>query len=674
MLAARTGACHRKAIALHLGAADLSNLDRALTQEWLLADGAGGYASSTVLACPTRRYHGLWVPALRPPLARHVVLSHIDERLIAAGHETWLSTTEYSGGFHPDGSAVAERFEAEPLPQLVSRAGGATVARHVVLLSEGGGVCITYEVQADGEWTLDLAPMLALRSMHDLAEARETVRVEMAQGACGFHVLSEGMPGVFLWADGAEAEANVNPTWYEGVLLRVERDRGFDFLEDLLAPGRWQVRGCGAGGCRLFCAFDPPRDINVKSTRDFYAHIGTWLGEVAGAPHDARIQTLLRAADAFLVHRRVGDEDLMTVIAGYPWFADWGRDAMIALPGLAIERGRLGAAESVLKAFASAASQGMIPNRFDEETGEAAYNTVDASLWYLQALAAYVRQGGDAARLRRDLWPAACEIVERYAAPARFGIHADADGLIAAGSEDTQLTWMDARTSDDRPVTPRYGKPVEVQALWLSGLALMEEMALALGEEAPAPCALRRRARDAFENLFWNDETACLYDCVFPDGRRDPAIRPNQIFAVGLPHAPLTGKRATSVVRTVCAKLLTPRGLRTLARGDPSYKGTYGGGPDERDAAYHQGTAWPWLLGPYVDALFKVGPRDRARAEAGEILADLLDSMDEAGLGFLSEVFDGDPPHRPGGCIAQAWSVAAAIHIWRVLETTGGVP
>ncbi|GAG10705.1 unnamed protein product, partial [marine sediment metagenome] len=189
-----------------------------------------------------------------------------------------------------------------------------------------------------------------------------------------------------------------------------------------------------------------------------------------------------------------------------------------------------------------------------------------------------------------------------------------------------------------------------------------------------APCALRRRARDAFENLFWNDETACLYDCVFPDGRRDGAIRPNQIFAVGLPHAPLTGKRATSVVRTVCAKLLTPRGLRTLARGDPSYKGTYGGGPDERDAAYHQGTAWPWLLGPYVDALFKVEPRDRARAEAGEILADLLDSMDEAGLGFISEVFDGDPPHRPGGCIAQAWSVAAAIHIWRVLETTGGVP
>jgi len=679
---------------LHLGAADLSNLDRALTKEWLLADGAGGYASSTVLVCPTRRYHGLWVPALRPPLARHVVLSHIDEHLITADGETWLSTTEYSGGFHPDGAAVAERFEAEPLPQLVSRAGGATVGRHVVLLSEGNGVCIAYEVQADGDWTLDLAPMLALRSMHDLAHARETVRVEPihtdpcgADDACGFHVLSERLPGVFLWADAAEAAANVAPTWYEGVLLRVERQRGYDFTQDLLAPGRWTVHGRGSGRFRLCCSFDPPRDIEPKPPALPAGTPAETMCATAGlarpcvvrpadkpSPSATPVERLFRAGDAFLVRRTVGGEDLTTVIAGYPWFADWGRDAMIALPGLAIETGRLGAAESVLKAFASAASQGMIPNRFDEETGEAAYNTVDASLWYIQALAACVRQGGDAARLRRDLWPAACEIVERYAAPARFGIHADADGLIAAGSEDTQLTWMDARTSDDRPVTPRYGKPVEVQALWLSGLALMEEMALALGEEPPAPCALRRRARDAFEDLFWNDETACLYDCVFPDGRRDPAIRPNQIFAVGLPHAPLTGKRATSVVRTVCAKLLTPRGLRTLARGDPSYKGTYGGSPDERDAAYHQGTVWPWLLGPYVDALFKVEPRDRARAEAGEILADLLDSMDEAGLGFLSEVFDGDPPHRPGGCIAQAWSVAAAIHIWRVLETTGGMP
>jgi len=646
---------------LYLDAAHLRDCDRPLAVEWLLADGAGGYASSTVLLCPTRRYHGLWVPALRPPLARHVVLSHIDERLITADGETWLSTTEYADGFHPDGSAVAERFEAEPFPRLVSRAAGVTVGRHVVLLSEGGGVCLTYEVEADGDWTLDLAPMLALRSMHALARTRETVRVEPTEDASGFHVLCEGMPGVFVWADGAEVAANVSPAWYEGVLLRVERERGFDFTQDLLAPGRWTVRGKGRAAFHLVCSFDPPREI--KPEREPPA-------QPAGTP----IERLVRAADVFLVRRRVAGEDLMTVIAGYPWFADWGRDAMIALPGLAIETGRLDAAGKVLKAFASAASEGMIPNRFDEATGEPSYNTVDASLWYLQALAAYVNAGGDAAGVRECLWPAACQIVERYAAGTRFGIHAAADGLIAAGSEDTQLTWMDARTSDGKPATPRYGKPVEIQALWLSGLALTEEMAEALGETPPTPCALREGARDAFEDLFWNAETACLYDCVFPDGRRDPAIRPNQIFAAGLPHAPLTGKRAKSVVRTVCAKLMTPRGLRTLARGDSSYKGTYGGGPDERDAAYHQGTVWPWLLGPYVDALFAVEPRDCARAQARQILEYLVATMDEAGLGFLSEVFDGDPPHRPGGCIAQAWSVAAAIHIGRVLEGTGGPP
>jgi len=665
---------------LHLDAAHLRDCDRALTKEWLLADGAGGYASSTVLLCPTRRYHGLWVPALRPPLARHVVLSHIDERLITADGETWLSTTEYASGFHPDGSAVAEGFETGPVPRLISRAAGVTVGRHVVLLSEGGGVCLIYEVEADGDWTLDLAPMLALRSMHALAEARETVRVEMAQGACGFHVLSEGMPGVFLWADGAEAEANVNPTWYEGVLLRVECERGFDFTQDLLAPGWWAVHGRGSGRLRLCCSFDLPGAAfpsPLRKRRETSIRPGT----LDRAPDT--FLALVRAAGAFLVRRRVAGEDLMTVIAGYPWFADWGRDAMIALPGLAIETGRLDAAGKVLKAFASAASEGMIPNRFDEATGKPSYNTVDASLWYLQALAAYVRvlAAEEPAHnpswpdsVRRDLWLAACQIVERYAAGTRFGIHADAHGLIAAGSEDTQLSWMDARTSDGKPVTPRYGKPVEIQALWLSGLALTEEMAEALGEAPPTPCALREGARDAFEDLFWNAETACLYDCVFPDGQRDPAIRPNQIFAVGLPHAPLAGKRAKSVVRTVCAKLMTPRGLRTLAPGDPSYKGTYGGGPDERDAAYHQGTVWPWLFGPYVDALFAVEPRDCARAQARQILEYLVATMDEAGLGFISEVFDGDPPHRPGGCIAQAWSVAAAIHIGRVLEGTGGPP
>ena len=356
---------------------------------------------------------------------------------------------------------------------------------------------------------------------------------------------------------------------------------------------------------------------------------------------------------------------------------------MIALPGLTIEAGRPDEAGRVLEAFASAAADGLIPNRFAEESGRAEYNTVDASLWYLQALAAYVQWCSEqqtahdpdwADAVRDRLWPVACDVVSRYAEGTRFGIHADADGLILAGDENTQLTWMDARTSDGRPVTPRYGKAVEIQALWLSGRALGEEMADALGLDPPKACGLRGRARAAFQARVWNEDAGCLYDCLLPDGTADASVRPNQIFAVGLPHAPLRGDRAKAVVRTVRERLLTPRGLRTLDPADPSYKGRYVGGPDERDAAYHQGTAWPWLLGPYVDAVFAVECRECARGEAAQVFQGLVDAMDEAGLGQIAEVYDGDPPHRPGGCIAQAWSVAAAIHIRRLLEDTGGLP
>jgi len=681
---------------------DLRDLDRSLATEWLLADGAGGYASSTVLLCPTRRYHGLWVPALRPPLGRHVVLSHIDERLVTADGEAWLSTTEYADGFHPDGSSAAEMFHAEPLPRLVSEALSVTVDRRVAMLDYVDGACITYTVEARGEWTLDLAPMLALRPMHRLGRRHDLFRVEPLPGAPGWHVLTENLPGVFVWADTGSAEAGGEPTWYEGVLVRVERERGFDFTQDLLTPGRWTVCGRGEGRFRLRCAFDPPRlepqaspgrepqaspasisDAPRNVARPPAVPVTEGRGSQAGWGRADADACLRRASRAFLVRRRVAGKGLRTIIAGYPWFADWGRDAMIALPGLAVEAGRLAEAAMVLEAFASAAADGLIPNRFGEESGQAEYNTVDASLWYLQALSAYVEAAAAedpphdprwADHAREHLWPVACDIVRRYAEGTRFGIRADADGLILAGDADTPLTWMDARTSAGRLVTPRHGKAVEVQALWLSGLALMEDLAEALAVEPPTACSLRGRARDAFEPLFWNEAAGCLYDCIAPDGSPDAAVRPNQMFAVGLPHAPLRGERARAVVKVVRERLLTPRGLRTLDPADPAYNGVYRGDPDERAAAYHQGAAWPWLLGPYADAVFAVECRECARGEAAQILSGLEQVMDEACLGFISEVYDGDPPHRPGGCIAQAWSVAAAIHLRRRLEESGGVP
>ncbi len=660
---------------MHRDADALRDRDAALQTEWLLADGAGGYASMTVLMSGARRYHGLWVPALAPPVDRRVVLAHVEERLVAAGAETWLSTCEYADGFYPDGSSAAERFALDPLPRLTSRVGDVTVERTVLLRREpGAGVVLAYHVRAPGPWMLDLAPFLALRPMHALAAERGGWRVEAADGASGWRVLSEHLPGVFLWAGGhAEVRCTGEPTWYRGVLRREERRRGFDFTEDLLVPGRWHVTGRGETRFHLAASFEPPHDLDPPTLAQAERERRGELVRTAGGPADARLQALVAAADAFLVRRRAGGRDLATVIAGYPWFADWGRDAMIALPGLAIETGRLDVAAAVLEAFAEAESEGMIPNRFAERSGEPEYNTVDASLWFLQAVAAYLQAGGDTDRARDRLWPAARAVCERYASGTRFGIRADSDGLIRAGSADTQLTWMDA-TSEGRPVTPRYGKPVEINALWASGLELMGEVAEAVGEAPPEVCGTAAAVRDAFAAAFWNADAGCLYDCIYPDGRTDAAVRPNQGLAVGLPFAPLSGGRAKRVLEVIRSKLLTPRGLRTLAPDDPAYRGRYEGTPAERDAAYHQGTVWPWLLGPYVDAAFAAGCVECARAEAAGLLAGLLDAMEAAGLGEISEIFDGDPPHRPRGCIAQAWSVAAAVHIWQRLEATGGVP
>ncbi len=651
---------------MHRDADYLRDLDRALADEWLLTDGTGGYASMTVLLAGTRRYHGLWVPALKPPVDRQVILAHLEEKLVSPDGEHFLSTCEYPSGFYPDGTGWVRGFDLDPLPRLGSEADGVRVTREILLLEKGQGVAVRYTVTAARPWTLELRPFLAMRSFHALAARHEQYRIELAPKAAGWRCLTEDLPGVFLWTD-ADAEVRPGPVWYNQLLRRAERDRGFPATEDLLTPGVWAVRGEGDAAFTVFASFDPPREIDYDARRAEYVDRRRTLVEAVGSPEDARLARLACAAADFLVARPSGRETLRSVIAGYPWFADWGRDAMIALPGLTIEAGRPEEAGPVLEAFAAEVSEGMLPNRFAEESGHPEYNTVDASLWFLQALAAYVRAGGDAERVRARLWPAACAVVSHYCTGTRFGIVAGADGLLSAGSEETQLTWMDA-TSGGRPVTPRYGKPVEINALWASGLALVREMAEVLSVDPPGACALVELARRSFEGAYWNDETGCLYDNVFPDGRPDPRVRPNQVFAVGLPHAPLVGEKARSVVDVVRDQLLTPRGLRTLAPGDPAYCPTYTGGPEERDAAYHQGTAWAWLLGPYGDAVMAVEPAECARGEVKGLLEGLLDSMEEAGLGHISEIFDGDPPHRPRGCIAQAWSVAAAVHLWRLLE------
>jgi predicted glycogen debranching enzyme len=382
---------------------------------------------------------------------------------------------------------------------------------------------------------------------------------------------------------------------------------------------------------------------------------------VAPSIEDSFVRSLAAAADHYLVSR--GDEK--TVIAGYHWFGDWGRDTMIALAGLTLTTGKYDLSRSILRTFAKLVNQGMLPNRFPEADEPPEYNTVDAALWFFEAGRAYLAYTNDLEFVRDELYPWFADIISWHARGTRYGIKVDSSGLLASGELGVQLTWMDAKV-DDWVVTPRCGKPVEVQALWYNALCIMEDLASSFGDEAARKryCHMATLAQWSFNRLFWNDKLGCLYDVV-NGGPPDPSIRPNQIFAVSLPHSMLPRDRARRVVEKVEEHLLTPFGLRSLAPSDRQYRGSYIGGPTERDGAYHQGTVWPWLLGPFITAYVKVNGRsEQARRQAQAWLSSLESHLAEAGLGHVSEIFEGDPPHRPCGCVAQAWSVAEILRVY----------
>jgi len=772
--------------------------DPLIQEEWLLTDGIGGYASSTALGYNTRRYHGLWVAATRPPLGRIVILNQLEAHLVApplreprgpsassrfssqdlvrgrgrseGPTDVYFSASQYVDEENPPNCLGPKSFQAFPFPLLTYAADGFELSVEVFLRRGGAGVVVSYEVRREKtgfrvsglgsgncdrypltpnpqpltpnpkpltpnpsslsairyplkHWHLEIRPLLALRPFHQLAHEHGDFHVDLIAKS-GFHIVSAAagplaaVPGVYLWCElesekgakaqrhkGTEAqslsakryplsatryqcEARPAPTWYRDILYRKERERGFDHNEDLLATGVFEIHGSGPARFHIFCSLSAPAAVDVEAQKQAEvarqeriiksANIVQMTRASAGAAMalsrrrkpqtGARIRTLITSADAFLVTRESAGRPLTTIIAGYHWFGDWGRDAMIALPGLTLTTRRFDVARQIFQTFASAVNEGMIPNNFSEGTGEPEYNSVDASLWFIQAAWAYFEATADTEFLRKHIWPVAAEIVEAYAGGTRFGIGADADGLIAAGDENTQLTWMDARVQG-KPVTPRHGKAVEVNALWYNALCIVGELAAKLNCAPPAVCKKAKSIRRAFEKAFWNKKKGCLYDCIGPDGKADDAVRPNQIFAVSLPFAPLSGPKAASVVKVVQEKLYTPFGLRTLAPNEPGYCPRYEGGPAERDAAYHQGTVWPWLLGPFIEAYLKVnGFSDKVRDEAQRMLDAALETLHTAGLNFISEIFDAEPPHKPRGCIAQAWSVAELLRAYELTE------
>jgi len=626
----------------------LRDFEVASRREWLTTNSIGGYASGTIAGANTRRYHGLLVASLDSTAERHVALSKLEESIIAGEERFELSCNQYPGAVHPQGYRFLQSFAPWPCPTFqyeLPRTG--RLVKSIWMESGANTTYVRYEWKgAQGEVLLEITPLVCWKGYHTEMEARAGFPLGV-RGASG-RVEVQLADGVLLTLVLAGATWQPGGDWYYRFEHLRERERGYDWHEDLFAPGCFRVVLRQGHPLTLIASLSgEPGDPEE-------AHRG-----LLGRMHVVRTrqplaQALSLAADAFLVRLDGGRRH--TVIAGYPWFLDWGRDTMIALPGLCLSRGNLHRAQNILKSYAAYLNQGMIPNRFPEGGGEAEYNTADATLWFVNAIW-HTLKAGASHNFLLEMWPVVREIIRWHVKGTRWSIGVDtSDGLLRAGYSSTQLTWMDARV-EGRPVTPRWGKPVEICALWVNALRIAEKMAALVGEAGGDYGRGARAATRAFNEAFVRADGLGLFD-VLTDSGPDASIRPNQIFAASLPFPVLRREHWANMLRTVEDHLLTEVGLRTLSPSDARYRGEYGGSPAERDSAYHQGTVWPWLLGPYLHVRRRVFG---TRAGREPLLEGLFSRLTEYGVGYLPELYGGDPPHAPGGCIAQAWSVGTLM-------------
>ncbi|HWS87612.1 MAG TPA: amylo-alpha-1,6-glucosidase [Pyrinomonadaceae bacterium] len=651
------------------------DLREATAREWLETNGLGGFASSTVAGLNTRHYHGLLVAATRPPVGRTVMLSKLEETLVVAGRRYELSSNQYPGVVHPRGHLLMSRFRLDPFPIFTYRVEGFELEKSVVMPHGENTTCVRYSLRRVGadetDVRLEVRPLIAFRDYHALTHENGALdpRVRAEDGLLSVAPY-DGLPALHFAHEGGEVETS--GYWYRNFTYAEEQARGLDHREDLFSP--FALKFDLTSDSSVFIIASTERRDAAHADGLINAEVERRKVVLESSPsEDEAVRTLTAAADRYVVAR--GSQK--TVIAGYHWFGDWGRDTMIALPGLTLVTGRFDVARSILAEFARHVSQGMLPNRFTEGDEAPEYNTVDATLWYFEAARALVAYTGDSEFVRANLYDVLTEIIEWHERGTRYGIHVDGDGLLAAGVGGAQLTWMDAKVGD-RVITPRHGKPVEIQALWYNALLTMEEFAREFGFVAAESkyAAMASRARDSFNVQFWNEEAGCLYDVV-EGTARDASMRPNQIFAASLRYSMLSSERARLVVDAVERELLTPYGLRSLAPSDPQYSGRYGGGPAERDAVYHQGAVWAWLIGPFVTAYLKVhGHTPETLGRTRKLLAPLVAHLKEACLGHVSEIFEGDAPHAPRGAVAQAWSVAELLRalVEDVQGVTPGAP
>jgi predicted glycogen debranching enzyme len=661
---------------------DAKDVEQLIHREWLATNGLGGYASSTLAGVCTRRYHGLLVAALPAPHGRTVMLNHLMEQVRLPNGRTVLLGGEQHADGHLEihGLEFFRGFRLEHgLPVWRWEIDDWTLEKRILLPHEQNTVHVNYRLAA-GEGTLRLKLRLAVHFRpHD---AKVSINFDHPYALTAIDDRYEiadksDLPPLRFRAHGPRAAFTMESQRTQPLLYWVEEDRGYDAHGELWSPGHFRIDLTAEHDVTLVASteswetIDALTPIEARKAEQERRRRLLWMATPAARTDVGAEWTL--AADQFLItpagraeeaaRARASGDEVRTVIAGYHWFTDWGRDTMISLEGLTLTTGRHGEARSILRTFATHVRDGLIPNLFPEGSKEGLYHTADATLWFIQAIGRYIEMTGDRETLDY-LMPIARDIVDHHLRGTHFGIGVDkSDGLLRQGAEGYQLTWMDAKCGD-WVVTPRRGKAVEINALWYNALRWVErwEREFQQTERAQAVAKHADRARSSFNQRFWYARGGFLYDVVDGDKGDDPSCRPNQVFAISLSHPVLDKERWASVMDVVQQRLLTPMGLRSLAPGEPDYKPTYHGDLRSRDAAYHQGTVWPWLIGPFVDAWLKLHPDDKSGGR--RFLKTLADHLGEACVGSLSEIADAEQPFTPRGCIAQAWSVAETLRSW----------
>jgi predicted glycogen debranching enzyme len=634
----------------------LQDFAEASQHEWLETNGLGGWSGSTIIGCNTRRYHGLLIAATVPPTERMSLVSKLDETIIIDNKKIELGTNNYGDALHPGGFRYLVNFKKEFFPEFIYEAGGIKLKKTIAMIHGENTVLIIYEVLAGEEsFTLELLPLLSVRGYHSLMHANDAVNKNDSFEKDIFKTKAyESTPDIFIKVPGSSFRHD--PNWFYNFNYSVEKYRGLDFTEDLFAPGIFSVelkKGSQIG--IIISTVDPQRrDANELLATELLRR-QSLLNEQS---KDELTNQLILASDQFIVKR---GEDLKTVIAGYHWFTDWGRDTMISLPGLCLSTGRYEDAKKILSAFANSVSKGMLPNRFQDNGEAPEYNNADGTLWYFIAVYKYLQATNDIDFVLQQILPVLKDIIDWHFKGTRYNIHATEDYLLYAGETGQQLTWMDARIGN-WVVTPRMGKAVEIQALWYNALLIFAELLKFNNQKQDAfiVSISAEKVKKHFLEQFWYAEGNYLLDVIDENGNPNAEIRPNQLFAISLPFPLVEGEKAGLILKIIEEELYTPVGLKSLPGNDIHYVPVYGGDAYHRDSSYHQGTVWSWLLGPYIDAIIKVhGSKQKAK----QVIDNFAYHLNEGCIGSVSEIFDANEPHHPRGCVAQAWGVAEILRV-----------